>query len=228
MPFSLSKKLVAESMGTAFLLAVVVGSGIMAERLCGGNVGLALLVNSIATGAGLVVLIWMFGPISGAHFNPIVSMSMLIQKEMNAKECGAYILFQTIGAFLGVAAANTMFDLPAFFASEHVRTGAGLWWSEIIASFGLIAVIICTSRSRPSVTPAAVAAYITAAYWFTASSSFANPAVTLARAATDTFAGIRLWDTKEYVLAQIFGALLATFFFSWLYVKPDADAKFDS
>lgn len=222
MSFSLRKKLIAEFLGTAFLLAVVVGSGIMAERLCGGNVGLALLVNSIATGTGLLVLIWMFGPISGAHFNPIVSLSMLMQGEINAKECAAFILLQTLGAFVGVAAANTMFDLPVFFASEHVRTGAGLWWSEIIASFGLIAVIISTSRSRPSVTPAAVAAYITAAYWFTASSSFANPAVTLARAATDTFAGIRLWDVKEYVLAQILGALLATMLFTWLYTKTEA------
>jgi len=214
---TLSRRLVAEALGTAFLLAVVVGSGIMAERLAGGNVAIALLANAIATGAGLVALILMFGPISGAHFNPVVTLSQAWQKNMPAGEVLPYIAVQLVGAFAGVAAAHMMFDDPLFFASQHARTGVAQWWSEFVATFGLIAVIIGCSRSRPSVTPFAVAAYITAAYWFTSSTSFANPAVTLARSATDTFAGIRPGDTPGFIVAQLLGAAAATMLFCWLY-----------
>ena len=214
---SLSRRLVSEGLGTAFLLAIVVGSGIMAERLSGGNVAIALLANAIATGAGLVALILMFGTISGANFNPVVTLSEAWQKKMPASEVVPFILVQIIGAFAGVAAAHGMFDLPLFTASEHVRSGVAQWWSEFVATFGLIAVIIGCSRSRPSVTPFAVAAYITAAYWFTASTSFANPAVTLARSFTNTFAGIRPTDVGGFIVAQLLGAISATIVFSWLY-----------
>ena len=214
---SMARRLVAECLGTAFLLAVVVGSGIMAERLAGGNVAIALLANAIATGAGLIALILMFDTISGAHFNPVVTLSEAFQKNMPGKEVVPYIAVQVLGAFAGVAAAHVMFDAPVFFASEHIRTGASQWWSEFIATFGLIAVIIGCSRSRPSVTPFAVAAYITAAYWFTSSTSFANPAVTLARAATNTFAGIRPIDAPGFIIAQLCGAAAATIVFCWLY-----------
>lgn len=212
-----AKRIVSEGLGTAFLLAVVVGSGIMAERLSGGNVALALLANAIATGAGLVALILMFGTISGAHFNPVVTLSEAWQKNMPVSEVLPYIAVQVVGAFAGVAAAHLMFGDPVFFASEHVRTGASQWWSEFVATFGLIAVIIGCSRSRPSVTPFAVAAYITAAYWFTSSTSFANPAVTLARSASNTFAGIRPIDTPGFIVAQLLGAGAATLVFCWLY-----------
>jgi glycerol uptake facilitator-like aquaporin len=221
---TLSRRIVAEGLGTAFLLAVVVGSGIMAERLAGGNVALALLANAIATGAGLVALILMFGTISGAHFNPVVTLSEAWQKNMPASEVAPYIAVQVAGAFAGVAAAHLMFGDPVFFASEHVRTGAAQWWSEFVATFGLIAVIIGCSRSRPGVTPFAVAAYITAAYWFTSSTSFANPAVTLARSATNTFAGIRPVDAPGFIVAQLLGAAAATIIFCWLYPAPPRDA----
>jgi glycerol uptake facilitator-like aquaporin len=221
---SLARRLVAEGLGTAMLLAVVVGSGIMAERLSGGNVALALLANALATGAGLVALILMFGAVSGAHFNPVVTLSEGWQRNLPAREVPLYIGVQLLGAFAGVAAAHAMFGLPLFFASEHVRTGAAQWWSECVATFGLVGVIIGCSRSRPSLTPFAVAAYITAAYWFTSSTSFANPAVTLARAATDTFAGVRPVDTPGFILAQLVGALLATWVFCWLYPPAPAGA----
>ncbi|WP_211464859.1 aquaporin [Collimonas silvisoli] len=197
-----ARRLVAEGLGTALLLAVVVGSGIMAERLAGGNVAIALLANAIATGVGLVALILMFGTISGAHFNPVVTMSEAWQKNMPASEVLPYILVQVIGAFAGVAAAHLMF----------------------VATFGLLAVIIGCSRSRPSVTPFAVAAYITAAYWFTSSTSFANPAVTLARAASNTFAGIRPIDAPGFIVAQLLGASAATLLFCWLYPAAPQDA----
>ncbi|WP_395007333.1 MIP/aquaporin family protein [Undibacterium sp.] len=216
---SLTKRVVAEGLGTAFLLAIVVGSGIMAERLADGNVAIALLANTIATGAGLIALILMFGTISGAHFNPVVTLSEAFQKNLPSKDVLPYIAAQIIGAFAGVAAAHGMFETPIFFASEHVRTGMSQWWSEFIATFGLIAVIISCSRSRPTVTPFAVAAYITAAYWFTSSTSFANPAVTLARAATNTFAGIRPIDAPGFIVAQLLGAAAATLLFCWLYPK---------
>jgi glycerol uptake facilitator-like aquaporin len=214
---TLARRLVAEGLGTALLLTVVVGSGIMAERLAGGNVGIALLANAIATGAGLIALILMFGTVSGAHFNPVVTLSEAWQKNMPAAEVIPYIAVQVVGAFAGVAAAHLMFDVPVFVASTHVRAGPAQWWSEFIATFGLIAVIIGCSRSRPGVTPFAVAAYIVAAYWFTSSTSFANPAVTLARSATDTFAGIRPADTFAFVLAQMLGAAVATPLFCWMH-----------
>jgi glycerol uptake facilitator-like aquaporin len=221
---TLGRRLVAEGLGTAMLLAVVVGSGIMAERLAGGNVALALLANAIATGAGLVALILTFGSISGAHFNPVVTLSEVWQRNLRGRDGGLYIVAQLLGAFAGVAAAHAMFDLPLFFASEHVRTGAAQWWSESVATFGLIGVIIGCSRSRPSLTPFAVAAYITAAYWFTSSTSFANPAVTLARAATNTFAGVRPGDAPGFILAQLIGGLAATIVFCWLYPPAPAGA----
>jgi glycerol uptake facilitator-like aquaporin len=216
--------MVAEGLGTALLLAVVVGSGIMAERLAGGNVALALLANAIATGAGLVALILMFGTISGAHFNPVVTLSEAWQRNMPASEVLPYIAVQVAGAFAGVACAHLMFGDPLFSASAHVRAGPAQWWSEFVATFGLIGVIIGCSRSRPAATPFAVAAYITAAYWFTASTSFANPAVTLARAATDTFAGIRPIDAPAFIIAQLLGAAAATLLFCWLYPAPPRDA----
>jgi glycerol uptake facilitator-like aquaporin len=221
---TLARRIVAEGLGTAFLLAVVVGSGIMAERLAGGNVALALLANAIATGAGLVALILMFGTISGAHFNPVVTLSEAWQKNMPAAEVLPYVAVQVAGAFAGVAAAHAMFGEPTFFASEHARTGAAQWWSEFVATFGLLAVIIGCSRSRPSATPFAVAAYITSAYWFTASTSFANPAVTLARSASNTFAGIRPVDTPGFIVAQLLGAAAATLLFCWLYPAPPRGA----
>ncbi|RJG11767.1 aquaporin [Massilia cavernae] len=219
-----ARRVVSEGLGTAFLLAVVVGSGIMAERLAGGNVAIALLANAIATGAGLVALILMFGTVSGAHFNPVVTLSEAWQKNMPRTEVLPYIAVQVAGAFAGVAAAHLMFGDPVFFASEHVRSGPAQWWGEFVATFGLIAVIIGCSRSRPSVTPFAVAAYITAAYWFTSSTSFANPAVTLARSATNTFAGIRPLDAPGFIAAQLLGAAAATLLFCWLYPAPPADA----
>lgn len=214
---TLARRLVAEGVGTALLLAVVVGSGIMAERLAGGNVAIALLANTIATGAGLVALILMFGTISGAHFNPVVTLSEAWQKNLPAADVLPYVAVQIAGAFAGVAAAHAMFGEPLYVASEHVRTGAAQWWSECVATFGLLGVIIGCSRSRPGITPFAVAAYITAAYWFTASTSFANPAVTLARAASNTFAGIRPADAPGFILAQLVGAIAATLLFTWLY-----------
>lgn len=213
---SLARKLVAESLGTAFLLAIVVGSGIMAERLAGGNVAIALLANTLATGAGLVVLILIFGPISGAHFNPAVTLADAWLGGVAWPQVPAYLLAQVVGAFLGVAAAHGMFDLPVYFASQHVRSGPSQWWSEFIATFGLLAVIWGTVRQRASAVPFAVGLYITAAYWFTASTSFANPAVTLARAASDTFAGIRPADAPGFIVAQLLGAFAATALFRWL------------
>jgi glycerol uptake facilitator-like aquaporin len=214
---TLARRVVAEALGTAFLLVAVVGSGIMGERLAGGNVGLALLANTIATGAALVALILTFGPLSGAHFNPVVTLSDAWQGNTAWREVAPYIVAQLVGAFAGVAAAHIMFGEPLFFASEHIRTGPAQWWSEFVATFGLIAVIIGCSRSRPSVTPFAVAGYITAAYWFTASTSFANPAVTLARAASNTFAGIRPSDSFGFIAAQLLGAFAATAILTWLY-----------
>ncbi|MEW5787099.1 MAG: MIP/aquaporin family protein [Pseudomonadota bacterium] len=213
---SLSRRLVAEALGTAFLLAVVVGSGIMAERLAGGNVAIALLANTLATGAGLVALILTFGPISGAHFNPAVTLADAWQGGLPWRIVPGYLTAQVAGAFAGVAAAHLMFDEALFFASQHVRSGPSQWWSEFVATFGLLAVIWGCVRQRPGAVPFAVGAYITAAYWFTASTSFANPAVTLARAASDTFAGIRPVDAPAFIVAQLLGALAATALFRWL------------
>lgn len=212
----LARKLAAEALGAAFLLAVVVGSGIMGERLAGGNVAIALLANTLATGTGLAVLILTFGPISGAHFNPAVTLALAWRGGLPWREVPGYVAAQVAGAFLGVAAAHAMFDLPVFFASTQVRTGMPQWFSEFVATFGLLAVIWACVRRHPGTTPFAVGAYIASAYWFTASTSFANPAVTLARAASDTFAGIRPADTPEFIVAQLAGAFAATLLFGWL------------
>lgn len=213
---NLLRRATAEFLGTAFLLAVVIGSGIMGERLSAGNNGVALLANTLATGAGLVFLILMFAPISGAHFNPVVTLAAAWQNGLNWREVPTYLLAQICGAFTGTAAANLMFELPAFFASNKVRTGNAQVFSEFIATFGLLAVILAVVKFRASAVPFAVAAYITSAYWFTASTSFANPAVTLARTASDTFAGIRLIDAPPFIIAQLAGATVAVLVFSWL------------
>ncbi|MDN3577117.1 MIP/aquaporin family protein [Chitinimonas viridis] len=212
----LHRRLFAEWLGTAFLLAVVVGSGIMAERLSGGNTGVALMANALATGGGLIALILTFGGISGAHFNPAVTLAAALRRELSSRDASLYVLAQLAGAFCGVAAAHGMFGEALFFASQHVRTGPAQWWSEFIATFGLLAVIFGCSRSRPEAVPYAVASYIVGAYWFTASTSFANPAVTLARAASDTFAGIRPVDAPGFIVAQLVGAVTATLVFGWL------------
>ena len=220
---TLSRRLVGEFLGTAFLLAIVIGSGIMGERLAAGNVAIALLGNTLATGAGLVALILTFGPVSGAHFNPAVTLGDVYFGHLHWPHAVMYIGAQIAGAFAGVAAAHGMFGEALFFASQHARSGPSQWWSEFVATFGLLAVIISCSRTRPAVTPFAVAAYITAAYWFTSSTSFANPAVTLARAASDTFAGIRPQDVPGFIVAQLVGAAAAVATFKWLYA-PNAKA----
>jgi glycerol uptake facilitator-like aquaporin len=217
---SLSRRVVAEGVGSAFLLMAIVGSGIMGERLAGGNVAIALLANAIATGAALTALILTFGPISGAHFNPAVTLANAWQSGVRWRETTAYILAQVLGAFAGVIAAHAMFGLPPLVASQHARTGGAQVFSELVATLGLLSVILGCARFRSSVIPYAVAAYITAAYWFTASTSFANPAVTLARSATDTFSGIRPADVPCFILAQLIGTLLATALFSWLVPPP--------
>ena len=210
------RRAASEALGTAFLLATVVGSGIMGEQLAGGNVAIALLANTLATGAALVALILTFGPISGAHFNPAVTLAAAMEREFPWREVPVYVLAQVTGAFGGVATAHGMFGKPIFFASQHVRAGSAQLWSEFVATFGLLSVIWGCSRTRPAMVPFAVGAYITAAYWFTSSTSFANPAVTLARSASDTFAGIRPTDVPEFVAAQLAGATAATLLFRWL------------
>jgi len=214
--FSIARRVTAEAVGTSLLLAAVVGSGIMGERLAGGNIGLALLANTIATGAALVALILAFGSISGAHFNPAVTLADATQGGIAWRDGPWYIARQTDGAFAGVAAAHTMFGEPLFFASRHARSGPAQAFSEFVATFGLLVVIWGCARLRSDATPFAVAAYITAAYWFTASTSFANPAVTLARSASDTFAGIRPSDAPAFIAAQLLGAGAATLLFRWL------------
>src|SRR6266851_3585623 len=213
---SLARRATAELTGTALLLAAVVGSGIMGERLAGGNVAIALLANTVATGAALVALILAFGPISGAHFNPAVTIADASQGGLKWREAPAYIGAQIAGAFAGVAAANVMFGEPLFFASHHVRHGAAQLFSEFVATFGLLTVIWGCARRRSDAVPFAVGAYITAAYWFTASTSFANPAVTLARSASDTFAGIRPSDVPGFVVMQLAGAMAATVLARWM------------
>jgi glycerol uptake facilitator-like aquaporin len=213
---TLARRVAAEGLGTAFLLAMVIGSGIMGDRLAGGNVAVALLANTLATGAGLVALILTFGPVSGAHFNPVVTLSDASQGGLPWREVPAYVLAQIAGAFAGVALAHVMFTEPVFFASQHVRSGTAQAASEFVATFGLLATILGCVRSRPTAVPFAVGAYITAAYWFTSSTSFANPAVTLARAASDTFAGIRPADVPGFVVAQVLGGAAATATFAWL------------
>jgi glycerol uptake facilitator-like aquaporin len=207
---------VAELLGTALLVAAVVGSGIMAERLAGGNLALALLANTLATGAGLVALILTFGPISGAHLNPAVSLADAIEGGLTPSELVVYIISQCSGGVAGAILAHAMFGLPLVSLSPHVRSGGAQVLSEFIAAFGLLSVIWGCSRSRPGAVPFAVASYITAAYWFTASTSFANPAVTIARSLSATFAGIRPIDVMPFILAQFTGAVAATFLFRWL------------
>lgn len=214
---SLPRRLAAEGVGTALLLATVVGSGIMAEALAGGNVALALLCNTVATGAVLVALILTFGPVSGGHFNPAVSLIEALAWRLRWREAAAYVTAQVGGAFVGVWLAHAMFGKPLFMISQHVRTGMAQGLSEGVATFGLLCTILGTSRQRPSMVPFAVGAYITAAYWFTASTSFANPAVTIARSVTDTFAGIRPADVPLFVVAEVLGALLAAVLFRWLW-----------
>jgi glycerol uptake facilitator-like aquaporin len=206
----------AELIGTAMLLAAVVGSGIMGERLAGGNAAIALLANTLATGAALVALILTFGPISGGHFNPAVTLADASQGGLAWREVPVYIAAQIFGAFAGVAAAHLMFDLPLFFASHHERSGMRQMFSEFIATFGLVVVIWGCVRFRSAMVPLAVAAYISAAYWFTSSTSFANPAVTLARSMSDTFVGIRPVDAPGFIIAQLLGAAGATLLFRWL------------
>ena len=217
------QRLGAELLGTAFLLATVIGSGIMGERLAGGNVAIALLGNT-PTGAILVVLITMLGPISGAHFNPAVTGVFLLKKEIDAAEAGAYIVVQVLGAVLGVLAAHLMFGEAALQVSGKVRAGASQWLSEWVAAFGLVVTILLTQRANRGAVPAAVGLYITAAYWFTASTSFANPAVTIARSLSDTFAGIRPADVAPFVIAQLVGAVSALYVCRWLGAEPSKSA----
>jgi glycerol uptake facilitator-like aquaporin len=217
---TLARRVTAEAIGTALLLAAVVGSGIMGERLAGGNVAIALLANAVATGAALVALILTFGPISGAHFNPAVSVADAAQGGLAWLDVGFYVAAQVVGALVGVAVADLMFGEPMFAFSQHARTGPPQMLSEVVATFGLFAVIWSCSRRQPAAIPFAVGAYITSAYWFTASTSFANPAVTLARAMTNTFTGIRPADVPAFVLAQGVGATLATVLFRWLMPRP--------
>lgn len=212
----LTKRVVAEAVGTFFLLAAVVGSGIMAERLANGNTALALLANTAATGAALVALIITFAPVSGAHFNPVVTLSFALRFDLPWSEVPFYLFAQLAGGVGGVMAANIMFGLPAVFLSQHTRSGMAQLFSEFIATLGLLSVIHAASRSTVLVVAIAVGAYITAAYWFTASTSFANPAVTIARCLSDTFAGIRPADVLGFVLAQLAGSITATVLFRWL------------
>jgi glycerol uptake facilitator-like aquaporin len=216
MKFSLSRRITAEFLGTGFLVAAVVGSGIMGERLSGGNVAITLLANTIATGAALAALILAFGPISGAHLNPVVSLAEALRGGISRKEAGLYATAQVCGGISGTACANIMFALPAFSISHHARTGAPQWFSEFVATFGLLLVIRTVARFAPDWLPFAVAAYIAAAYWFTASTSFANPAVTIARSLTDTFAGIRPVDVPAFLAAQLAGGFSAVFVSDWL------------
>lgn len=210
----MNRKLLAEAIGSFFLFATVIGSGVMAEQLSGGNVGIALMGNTVATGAMLFVLITMLGPISGAHFNPAVTLVMRLRGELGSGAALAYAVAQVLGGVLGVWAAHVMFALPVIQISQHVRSGVGQWTGEFIATFGLLITILGTVKARPQWVPASVALYITSAYWFTSSTSFANPAITLARSLSDTFAGIAPVDVLGFVLAQLAGALAA-----WLCAK---------
>ena len=210
------RRLTAEWLGTFSLLATVVGSGIMAERLAGGNVAIALLGNTIPTGAILVVLITVFGPISGAHFNPAVTLSFAIRREIRPPDAVLYIGAQIFGGIVGVLIAQVMFDNPLIDLSTKSRTGIGQWVGEFVATFGLVGTILGCIKARPQAVPMAVGLYITAAYWFTSSTSFANPAVTIARAFSDSFAGIRPNDVLPFIGVQLVAAVLATWFFHWL------------
>ncbi len=221
----LPRRVAAEAVGTAFLLAAIVGSGIMAERMADGNAALALLANSTATGGALIALILTFGPVSGAHFNPVVTLADAWQHEMDWRDVPPYIASQIVGAMAGVVGANVMFELTPVSMSQHIRTGYGQWIAEFVATFGLLSVIRGTVCARSGAVPFAVATYIAAAYWFTASTSFANPAVTLARGLTNTFAGIRLIDVPGFIACQCAGAAAATAFFAWL-IPPLPKSKY--
>jgi glycerol uptake facilitator-like aquaporin len=225
MTSTLPRRVIAEFVGTAFLVAAVIGSGVMAERLSAGNVAIALLANSIATGAALVAIILAFGGISGAHFNPAVSISDMLAGGLSRPEAAFYITAQFLGGLTGTAVAHLMFSEPVYSLSQHQRHGIGQLFSEFVAAFGLMAVIWGCSKSRANMVPFAVAAYITAAYWFTASTSFANPAVTLARAFSNSFAGIRLLDVPGFVIAQFAGAGAATALFRWLLPNLNSQAE---
>ena len=225
MRFSSSRRLVAECLGTSLLLATVVGSGIMAERLAGGNVALALLGNTIPTGAILFVLITMLGPVSGAHFNPAVTLAFWMRREIKLNEALAYVGVQIIGAIVGTLAAHAMFEEILLQTSTNIRTGPAQWLSEGVATFGLVATILGTLRWRPEAVPTAVGLYITAAYWFTASTSFANPAVTIARSLTDTFSGIAPENAPGFILMQFVGAAVATGLMAWLLRPSSSDTQ---
>lgn len=222
---SLARRAVAEAVGTALLLAAVVGSGIMGERLAGGSVAVALLANTVATGAALVALILTFGPVSGAHFNPAVTLASASQRGLARRDVPVYLAAQCAGALAGVAAAHLMFGEPLFAASRHARDGGEQLFAEFVATFGLLSVVWGCSRTRAAAVPFAVGAYITAAYWFTSSTSFANPAVTLARSFTDTFSGIRPSDAPGFVAAQLAGAAAATALFRWLVPTLPQDSR---
>ena len=217
------QKCLAEFIGTAFLLATVVGSGIMAENLAGGNVAIALLGNTIPTGAILVVLITMLGPISGAHLNPAVTLAFYLKKEIALATAVTYIAVQVAGGLVGAWSAHLMFELEVFQASQKVRTGGAQWFAEAVATFGLVFTILATLRARAEAVAMAVGLYITAAYWFTASTSFANPAVTIARSFTDTFSGILPQHAPAFIVAQIAGAIVATLLAAWLFSGGDRE-----
>jgi glycerol uptake facilitator-like aquaporin len=221
----LFRRLTAEALGTAGLLATVVGSGIMGENLAGGNVAIALLGNTLPTGAILVVLILALGPVSGAHFNPAVTLAFLIRREIQPGEAALYVLAQILGALAGAVAAHAMFELPLVQISETARTGPAQWFAEWVATFGLVGTILATVRFRPEAVAYAVGLFITAGYWFTASTSFANPAVTIARSFTDTFSGIAPGHAPAFVVAQLVGAAAATVVFAWLLYPPPATAQ---
>jgi glycerol uptake facilitator-like aquaporin len=223
--FDLPRRLAAEALGTGFLLATVVGSGIMAERLADGNVALALLANAIPTGAMLVVLITVFGPISGAHLNPAVTLALFLRRAIGAPDASAYVAAQLVGGAIGTWCAHLMFDLPILMWGATARAGIGQWAGEAIATFGLVVTILACLRFRPKAVAAAVGLYITAAYWFTSSTSFANPAVTFARTLTDSFAGIRPADAPAFIAAQLVGAVLATWLFGWLLAEVEPASK---
>ena len=225
MRFTFPRRLVAECLGTALLLATVVGSGIMAERLAGGNVALALLGNTIPTGAILFVLITMLGPVSGAHFNPAVTLAFWLRREIKLTEALAYVGIQLIGAIMGTLVAHAMFEEILLQTSTNIRNGPAQWLSEGVATFGLVATILGTLRWRPEAVPTAVGLYITAAYWFTASTSFANPAVTIARSLTDTFSGIAPENAPGFILMQFVGAAIATGLMAWLLRPSSSDTQ---
>ncbi|MSP43659.1 MAG: aquaporin family protein [Alphaproteobacteria bacterium] len=221
-PINIARRLTAEFIGSAYLLAAVIGSGIMSERLAGGNTALALLGNTMATGAILVVLILIFRPVSGAHFNPAVTLAFRLRGAINTSDTTLYILAQITGALSGMLAAHFMFEVPLLQVSTHMRAGMAQFGSEVIATFGLLAAIFGCVRYRSDAVPYAVGLYITAAYWFTSSTSFANPSVTLARSFTDSFSGIRLEDAPLFILAQLIGAVLATALFGWLFAPENS------